>query len=242
MTTTQNAEFKKKFLEELHRYVTRRLKYTNSTEINPYLKGKEYSKPILMQLRLLRVIKKGYIESRIRRSPQLNDDVALVVKSFVPESVRLHSLRKKYTNEILKQGLQKKTVKQLQFILINIIATIDMGFLSKYHKWFKTVGIDVPATMDKKRIPSGILQKYKSTSVNKGSKVERIMAFYQRACDIIDRKEISRFYYNYQENGRRSLYIHPLKKMAISHREDLSHRVIKMLCILTIVTNTRQAM
>jgi len=237
MTTIQirSDTHKKIFIEQVRRYVTLRQKYTNSTVINSYLNGIENAKPIAARIRLLHFIKKAYIESRIMRTPELNNDVAHLVKSYIPHSARLNSLRKKYTNEILKQGLQKKTVKQLDHILENIIETIDKGFLSNYKTWFITVGIDVPSAMDRKNIPFGFLFKYRSISGNKQSKVDRIMEFYQRACDIMFRKQIPKFYNHYKENGRRTLYIHPLKKLAMTHREDLSQRVIKLLCILTIV-------
>ena len=164
----------------------------------------------------------------------LNEDVEGVIKSFIPHSTRLLSLRRQYTMKHLKEGLEKKTVKKLESILTNIISIIKTGFLSEYKQWFYTVGIDVPAALARKRIPFGFLDKYKSTSGNKQSKVDRIMEFYRRACDIVCYKRIPKFYYIFLDNGGRTLHIHD-KPISRQSREDLSQRVIKLLCLLTIV-------
>lgn len=174
-------------------------------------------------------------------NPELNDDVEGVIKSFIPHSTRLLSLRQKYKIAHLKEGLQKKTVKQLQHILVNIIETVKTGFLSDYKQWFYTIGVDIQEALTRVRIPFGFLHKYESTLGNKEAKVNRILEFYKRACDIASQKSISRFYYQYQANGNRTLNINQNKHLRGIFKQDLSQRVIKLLCILNIVIKATKA-
>jgi hypothetical protein len=174
-------------------------------------------------------------------NPQLNEDVEGVIKSFVPQSSRLLSLIRKYNMAYLKAGLEKKTVKQLQYILTNIIATVTTGFLSEYKWWFFTVGVDVPAAIARPRIPFGFLEKHKSTAGNKKAKIDRIIEFYRRLLDILSFKTIPRFYYQHHQNGHRSIHIHEHKKLPRKYREDLAERAIKLLCILTMVIKAPKA-
>jgi len=170
--------------------------------------------------------------------PQLNDDVEGIIKSFVPHVNRLGSLVRKYNLSYLKAGLKKKTVKQLQHILTNIIEIITTGFLSQYKWWFFTVGVDVPAALTRKRIPYGFLDKYKSTVGNKQAKIDRIIEFFIRVLDILSFKPITQFYYQHHENRHKTIHINENKKLPRKFRQDLAEKGIKLLCILTMVIKT----
>ena len=165
---------------------------------------------------------------------QVNKDVQRVITSFISHYDRLLSLRKKYTNKFLEEGLQKKTMTKLQHILVNIIAIIQTGFLSSYQQWFYTVGVNVDVVLNRPNIPYTFLEKYCAISGNKQWKINRIIELYKRACDIVVFRDISKFYYEFQE-GNRIILINPAAKLSRDLLEDLSQRIIKLLCILTIV-------
>ena len=64
----------------------------------------------------------------------LNDDVAGVISSFMTTSTRLNILRHKYTNDFLRDGLSKKTMKQLKVIIDNVNNTDCINPLQLYMK------------------------------------------------------------------------------------------------------------
>jgi len=79
----------------------------------------------------------------------LNDDIMGVVFSFISVKDRVSILRAQYHNEFLMEGLMKKTAKQLDVILQNIIGKIQLDtsiheyFNSKVRDYFNTVGNDI---------------------------------------------------------------------------------------------------
>lgn len=68
----------------------------------------------------------------------LNEDVDRIINSYITDYERWISLRKKYNNSFLREGLDDKTNRQLAFIQMKFIRITEEGELSDIDSLFLT--------------------------------------------------------------------------------------------------------
>jgi len=157
----------------------------------------------------------------------LNEDVENVVKSFIPNIVRLNHLREKYTNEFLIEKLNKKTDEQISLIQehLNVMVRFT-GELQNIRVMFNTVGLDIDGLKSEKIILYETLYKWCYDMKKKDEKVKNIINFIQRADDIVNEKSIEVII---REDTKISL----INKFLVKEKQsEVSAKVLKILLLL----------
>ena len=155
----------------------------------------------------------------------LNDDVAGVISSFIPVRERVCLLRDTYTNDFLMEGLKKKTIKQLDVILHNIIKKISSGDLRSIRNYFNTTGVDLDAIKKLDTIGMYYTTKWINTCGNKNYKIKKIIDIIQKSIDIISCNKIEYFEYFH------SLQFTIVEKKIVTNAKT-QYNIFKMLCLI----------
>jgi len=120
----------------------------------------------------------------------LNEDTENIIKSFIPDIERWILLRETYTNEYLRKGLDKKSVRQLTIILENLNEMVTTGEVKNLWNFFNTVNLDIEKLKTQTKICLSTVNEWCYIGGKKEEIIEKIIIFLQRLDNIICLKRI----------------------------------------------------